>query len=269
MKRVHVAALTGGLVAGAVVAATVLTVTACTEAGPAAVTAPTTAVPVTSTIPPDTSAPAAVPAPAPGATATTPVVTTTTSDPWTVKTPREACLGRAVFGDPAESPYLLPFPVGEGYAILQSYCTDDGSHESQLAYDFVMPIGSEVAAARAGVVRDLREDIADDAQTSLLNYVFIEHEDGTSAFYAHLTTRGALVEIGEEVAAGQVIALSGASGRTHAAGVLHFGVFRTWPPRDEVDLAVNFSNAEGPLDARGGLREGSFYRARRLGAGGG
>ena len=68
---------------------------------------------------------------------------------------------------------------------------------------------------------------------------------------------------------GRIIVLSGASGRIHPADVLHFGVFRTWPPRDEVDLAVDFVNAEGPLDARGGLREGSFSRARLLEANGG
>jgi len=33
-----------------------------------------------------------------------------------------ACLDRAVFGVPAESPYVLPYPVGEAYTILQAYC---------------------------------------------------------------------------------------------------------------------------------------------------
>lgn len=32
---------------------------------------------------------------------------------------------------------------------------------------------------------------------------------------------------------------------------------------DTQDTAVNFRNAEGPLDARGGLMVGSFYRALR------
>lgn len=146
--------------------------------------------------------------------------------------------------------------------MFQSYCHPESSHETQLAYDFWMPIGSQVIATRAGVVRDLREDISDEAQTSLLNFVIVEHEDGTAAFYAHLTRDGALVEMGQQVEAGELIALSGASGRTHSHGVLHFQVFRTWPPREEADVAINFSNAEGLLDGRGGLREGTFYRAR-------
>ena len=64
---------------------------------------------------------------------------------------RRAC-SRVVFGDPPESPYLLPYPVGERYRVNQSYCYTGGGHRGQLADDFVMPIGAEVLAARAGTV---------------------------------------------------------------------------------------------------------------------
>ena len=63
------------------------------------------------------------------------------------------CLERAVFGDPAESPYVLPYPVGRSYRLAQAYCYPRGGHRNQLAYDFDMPIGEPVVAARAGVVR--------------------------------------------------------------------------------------------------------------------
>ncbi len=172
----------------------------------------------------------------------------------------DRCLERAEFGDPAESPYALPFPAGDGYSILQSYCHDDGSHETQLAYDFAMPIGSIVVAARGGIVVDVKEDVADDAHTRHLNYVVVEHDDGTAGFYAHLQHEGTLVEVGDEVTQGQEIGLSGATGRT-GGPVLHFGVYLTFPPIDDRDVPVVFSNSDGPLDARGGLREGSFYRA--------
>lgn len=192
---------------------------------------------------------------------TAPVTPSPTSAPTSAPTPHEACLLRAVFGDPGDSPYRLPFPPEAGYTVLQSYCVDEGSHETQLAYDFFMPRGSTVVAARAGVVREVVENVADDAHTSRLNYLLIQHEDGTVAFYAHLQQDGALVGVGDQVAAGEPIAVGGASGRTHGSGVLHFGVYRAYPPREERDLAVNFSNAEGMLDARGGLRTGAFYRA--------
>lgn len=200
-------------------------------------------------------------------TSTTAAATTTaglpapSSSTTTSTTPVEGCLARAVFGDPAASPYRLPYPSGAGYTILQAYCVDEGSHETQLAYDFFMPIGSVVVAARAGVVIEVVENVADAANTSRLNYLLIEHEDGTVAFYAHLQQDGVLVEVGDEAAAGETIARSGASGRTHKSGVLHFGVYRAYPPQEGRDLPVNFSNAEGTLDTRGGLRTGAFYRA--------
>ena len=101
---------------------------------------------------------------------------------------------------------------------MHSYCADHGSHEAQLACDFLRPIGTEVPAARAGVVRDLRADIGDYDRASLLNWLMAEHEDGTTAFHAHLTRDGALVELGEETAVGQVFVLRGASSRTHPSG---------------------------------------------------
>jgi hypothetical protein len=58
---------------------------------------------------------------------------------------------------------------------------------------------------------------------------------------------------------GKQIALSGSSGTPVAD--LHFGVYDSWPVRHEHDLAVNFRNAEGPLDERGGLIEGETYLA--------
>ena len=190
----------------------------------------------------------------PSSTTTVPVATTTRVSA------AERCLERAEFGDPNESPYVLPFPPGDGYSIIQSYCHDDGSHETQLAYDFAMPLGSKVVAARGGVVVDLKEDVLDDAHTRHLNFVVVRHDDGTAGFYAHLQHEGAVVELGDEVVQGQEIGLSGATGRT-GGPVLHFGVYATFPPVGDRDVPVVFRNSDGALDARGGLREGTFYRA--------
>jgi murein DD-endopeptidase MepM/ murein hydrolase activator NlpD len=187
------------------------------------------------------------------------VATTRTTFDRTAHTPLERCLERAVFGDPSDSPYVLPFPAGTGYTVIQSYCNDDGSHETQLAYDFAAPVGSEVIAARSGYVSAVVSDISDTANTSKLNYVIIHHDDGTVAFYAHLMQNGVLVEIGDTVEQGHLFAYSGSSGRT--GEVIHFGVYGTDPPRDEADRAINFSNADGLLDLRGGLRQGTFYTA--------
>lgn len=170
-----------------------------------------------------------------------------------------SCLERAIFGPPAQSPYVLPYPVGTSYEVLQAYC-GPYSHFDQLAYDFLLPVGSEVTAARAGDVvaaHDLYPD--SDLAGDHFNYLFIRHEDGTVAFYAHLQLGTMRVKVGERVAAGQAIARSGHCGTTVAD--LHFGVYQGWPTREGFDLAVNFRNADGPLDSRGGLRQDVAYLA--------
>lgn len=175
-----------------------------------------------------------------------------------------ACMERAVFGDPARSPYALPYPVGTAYRLAQGYCYSYGGHRNQLAYDFEMPIGAPVTAARAGVVRRIRADLPDTGATAepgRNNHVLIEHDDGTVAFYAHLKQDSVTVSAGQEVARGQLIAASGNSGNTLGEPHLHFGVYQSWPAREGFDVAVNFCNADGPLDERRGLVAGSTYEA--------
>ena len=210
-----------------------------------------------------TTVPAAPP------TVFTPVTTTatpaTTTDPTLPSpngvNPDSPCLERAVFGDPADSSYLLPYRVGEEYYLSQSYCFSEGGHSNQLAYDFDMPIGAEVLAARAGVVKAVKEDSPD---TGLgygqHNYVFIQHDDGTVGFYAHLMFDGVAVEVGGEVAAGDFIASAGNSGLTGDPH-LHFGVYQYWPPSEGDDIPVNFRNASGQHDSRGGLAVWRLFEA--------
>jgi len=172
-----------------------------------------------------------------------------------------SCLDRAVFGSPEDSPYILPYPVGTAYRVMQTYC-GPLSHggDNQLAYDFWMPIGEELVAARAGVVRDVIDRYEDqNVNPRELNQIYIEHADGSSAFYAHLMQNSAVVEVGDQVMAGELIGLSGETGTD--VPHLHFGVYRTWPPRQDDDLPINFRNAEGPLDARGGLQVDVSYLA--------
>ncbi len=174
---------------------------------------------------------------------------------------RDQCLERAVFGDPASSSYILPYPVGASYSLLQTYCgPQNHGTDNQLAYDFTIPFGDPVVAACAGTVRRVVEIYADDDRDGAHhNHMFIEHEDGTTAFYAHLVHDGVVVQEGDWVEQGQHIAYSGTSGGTVA--VLHFGVYHTWPVQGGNDVAVNFRNADGPVNARGGLQQSAVYTA--------
>ena len=77
--------------------------------------------------------------------------------------PRNMCIARAAFGEPADSAYILPFPVGASYPLLQTYCgPQNHGTDNQLAYDFTIPFGDPVIAARGGVVRHVTEHFADE-----------------------------------------------------------------------------------------------------------
>ncbi len=172
-----------------------------------------------------------------------------------------SCINRGDCGDPAASEYILPWPPDKAYRLNNSYCVPTGGHREQQAYDFLIPIGDTVVAARAGLVRQVKEDSPDDGEGSDHNHVMVEHADGTVGFYTHLKQESVLVEVGEDVAAGQAIALAGHSGTTDVVH-LHFGVYANYPPVEGDDRTVNFRNTDGPVDCRGGLVTGGTYTAQ-------
>ncbi len=108
-----------------------------------------------------------------------------------------------------------------------------------------MPIGTTVTAARAGVVADVRIKFRDGQDgEGESNWVKIRHADGTIAAYSHLTERGALVNIGDRVVAGQPIGLSGNTGNTGRLPHLHFHLGPCAEPVDCGTLPVTFRNTD-------------------------
>jgi len=105
------------------------------------------------------------------------------------------------------------FPISQGFGGTRTHLGPD----SEFAIDVVMPVGTDVLAARDGVVMDVEEDFnrgganleefADKA-----NHVRILHADGTMAVYAHLDLASVTVRRGGRVRAGQKIASSGNTG---------------------------------------------------------
>ena len=170
-----------------------------------------------------------------------------------------ACMAEADFGAPADSPYVLPYPVGDAYVIYQTYCTGL-SH--WLGYDFNMPIGSPLVAARSGQVIGVRGDLPDDGRMidpstgGAGNFVDIQHDDGTVAHYAHCQQGSIQVSRGQRVEAGQPIARSGYSGNADYPH-LHFDVFTL----EGQLLPINFRNSGGRHDPRGGLLQAEKYKA--------
>lgn len=96
--------------------------------------------------------------------------------------------------------------------------------------DIAVPAGTEVRAAAGGTVT------ASTYGSAGGNYVIITHENGTQSYYGHLQTR--TVSKGDSVERGQIIGLSGATGKVTGAH-LHFQLTyndRTVDPQKYVDL---------------------------------
>lgn len=146
----------------------------------------------------------------------------------------------AAYPEQEDSPYVLPAEPGVVIVVGQGNCTD-GSHsgDQQFAYDFDMPIGTAVVAARSGVVLDAEGQYVDGTRTpGEENFILVEHDDGSVAGYFHLTRDGVLVDIGDVVDAGEVIGLSGDTGDSTEPH-LHFEVLDV---EDGDSLPVTFRN---------------------------
>jgi murein DD-endopeptidase MepM/ murein hydrolase activator NlpD len=124
----------------------------------------------------------------------------------------------------AASPYRLPWPAGVKYLCVQgNRAVVSHRGRDEFAYDFAMPVGSDVCAARAGIVS--RVVVTNDGHgfRARNNSIAIRHEDGTYAQYLHLRRGGSYVRVGERVEQGQRIAASGHVGRSMLPH-LHFQV---------------------------------------------
>ena len=143
------------------------------------------------------------------------------------------------YPDSATSAYRLPWVRGAQWICIQSnrgIVSHRGREE--FAFDFRMPVGSEVCAARAGVVIRVVPTNDGNGLNSANNLIAIDHGDGTSGWYLHLQKNGSLVAVGDRVTQGQPIARSGNVG--HSLGPhLHFDVRDN---KSGVTLPVSFAD---------------------------
>jgi Peptidase family M23 len=163
----------------------------------------------------------------------------------------DVCTG---YPDPQTSAYVLPYPVGVSYPLWQGNCSGQGhSGYWRYSYDFKMPIGSIVTAARGGEViytRAIERDDGPHDANAPPNLVFIQHDDSSMDVYSHLMHEGVRVTVGQIVQAGDTIALSGNTGYTDNHPHLHFSVHgcRSVPGFEDGPLCpalpVTFRNAQ-------------------------
>lgn len=127
-------------------------------------------------------------------------------------------------------PYRYPFAPNAKHTMVQGF-NGRYSHQgaSRFAVDFAMPVGTAVHAARNGIVIDLIESNtrggASRRYAKYANFITVLHDDGTTGEYYHLQYKGALVEVGDKVSAGQHIGYSGNTGFSSLPH-LHFAVYR-------------------------------------------
>ena len=144
--------------------------------------------------------------------------------------------------------YRVPFSIASEFPVTQAYpdVTTHRSPDSYYAVDIAMPIGTDIVAARDGIVFDVAESyfqsgLDPERDGPAANVVQIMHDDGTYAVYAHLNWNSIRVRPGDRVQRGEYIADSGNTGFSSGPH-LHFVVLHN-SPNGIVSVPVQFEGA--------------------------
>ncbi len=158
--------------------------------------------------------------------------------------------------------YLFPFEHGTKHRITQGY-NGNFSHfgENQYAVDFNLDEGTPVYAARGGIVVRVKEDSRVGGPTAAYadrgNLIMVAHDDGSFGNYVHLRYRGAEVEVGDRVEAGDLIGYSGNTGISSGPH-LHFDVRIPLPTGRMQSIPFLFRGPDGEAVQP---QQGAFYYA--------
>jgi murein DD-endopeptidase MepM/ murein hydrolase activator NlpD len=156
-------------------------------------------------------------------------------------------LQKGIIKDDSSYVYALPYENKTTHLLIQGYFSHF-SHKERAALDFKMKRGTKILAARDGVVVRVKEDGNKGGLNKKYrpygNNIVIQHADGSRAGYWHLQYNGALVNVGDSVKKGQVIALSGKTGYT-ALPHLHFLVWTFSSHGDWQQVPTRFKTSKG------------------------
>ncbi len=168
-------------------------------------------------------------------------------------------------GDPQAShkpvePYRVPYAIASDYPVTQAFpdVITHNTPDSRHAVDIAMPIGTDIFAARGGVVFDVaghhyRGGLDKERDMPSANLIRILHDDGTYAIYAHLNWNSIRVKPGDRVSRGQYIAESGNTGYSTGPH-LHFAVVRnTGMKIESVPVKFRGLNSRSIIPATGNV----------------
>jgi murein DD-endopeptidase MepM/ murein hydrolase activator NlpD len=170
--------------------------------------------------------------------------------------------------------------------LCTSGCSTHNDDSMRFAFDFDLPEGTQVLAARAGTVVLANGNWSPDhcggvsapavpsggvpAVGNETNFVEIDHGDGTSALYLHLMQVSPSIErkaaAGARVEQGEVLGLSGKTGFTQCVPHLHFQV-ETSVRADwfTTSLPVSFSDHDVVVRTVDGVPvEGESYHSENI-----
>jgi len=119
------------------------------------------------------------------------------------------------------------WPLDEHGFLTRGQVGANAKDEPHPGIDIAVPVGSMVRAAGGGTVAESGQD------PEYGWFVLLQHPDGYQSMYGHLSRR--LVAQGDSVRAGQVIGLTGNSGRSSAPH-LHFEIRRQGTSLDPLTM---------------------------------
>jgi murein DD-endopeptidase MepM/ murein hydrolase activator NlpD len=156
-------------------------------------------------------------------------------------------LQKGIIKDDSSYVYALPYENNKSHLLIQGYFSRF-SHKERAALDFKMKRGTNISAAREGLVVRVKEDGNKGGWNKKYrpygNVIVIQHPDGSRAGYWHLQQNGALVNVGDTIRKGQVIGLSGKTGYT-ALPHLHFLVWTFNNRGDWQQVPTRFQTSKG------------------------
>ena len=144
--------------------------------------------------------------------------------------------------NPSYSHFDLPFQSNQTFMLTQGY---DGnfSHKNMFATDWATPVGTPIYSMKSGVVIMLEENYTesglDDYYLYRSNYLMIQHSDGSIARYSHLDYGGVSVEVGDNIAKGQLIAYTGNTGYSTGPH-LHLEIYEHESPTNIKSIETEF-----------------------------
>jgi len=154
-----------------------------------------------------------------------------------------------------DSEFIYALPFHNNQRVSQGF-NGKISHKGNARYavDFAMDVGTPVYAARGGKVVEVIQRHNKHGMSIKMrqyaNYVIIEHSDKTLGRYFHLKQNSVKVKLGEQIKKGELLALSGNTGRTSGPH-LHFVVTQAQALKDEyrsMSVPIKFLCSNGVLD---------------------